>query len=124
MERDKVEGRARLACCVVLTPQAMLQKVAGESPAATGRVRTADARRGQRAADSGDGKIVKLVKLLGCAPPVADVRLVPNLPVPGFDLFAAVTIEAMPHPLINEFAPLVVVLGRIGPARVNLFVAG
>ena len=46
---------------------------------------SADPRRRQRALQAVSGVVVQLLKLLGRAAPVADVRLVPDLPVPALD---------------------------------------
>ena len=65
----------------------------------------ADFRRRQRAAHGVDGVVVQLVKLLRRAAPVADVRLVPDLPIPRLDFLAAVSLDAMLHPLVDQLAP-------------------
>src|SRR5262249_24430502 len=122
MKGDKIERRAGLARCVVFFPQAMLQKVAREASAAACRVGAADTRRGQRAADGCDGVVVQLMKFLRRPTPIANVWLVPDFPVPRLDLFAAVSLQTMPHPLTDQLAPLVIVLRRIGPAGKNLVV--
>src|SRR6185369_2974853 len=106
MKRNKIERRAGLARGMVLSAEAVLEEFAREAAAAAGRIGPADAGRRQRPANGGDGIIVQLMKFLGRAAPVTDVRLVPNLPVPRFDLLAAVTLDAMPHPLLDQLAPL------------------
>ena len=68
------------------------------------------------------GVVVQLVELLGRAAPVADVRLVPHLPVPLLHFGAAVPLDAVLRPLVDELAPLRVVLRRVGPAGVDLVV--
>src|SRR5262245_15889937 len=54
--------------------------------------------------------------------PVADVGLVPDLPPPAFDFFFSVSLDRVFHPLIDELAPLVVVLWRVRPAGVDVVV--
>ena len=69
------------------------------------------------------GVVVELVELLRRAVPVADVRLVPDFPVPALDFALAVPLDRVAHPLVDELAPLVVVLRRIRPAGVDRAVA-
>src|SRR5262249_32337300 len=52
--------------------------------------------------------------------PISNVRLIPQLPIPGADLFFAVTLDRMEYPLPDQLRPLRVILRRIGPAGVNL----
>ena len=92
--------------------------------AAAGRVGAADPGRRQRAAHAVDGVVVELVELLRRAAPVADVRLVPDLPVPRLHLGAAVLLDAVSRPLVDQLAPFRVVLRRIGPAGEDLVVPG
>jgi len=82
----------------------------------TGSGGTADARRRQRAFHRRGGVVVQPVVFLGRAFPVADVGFVPNLPIPGLDLAAAVTLDGMEHPLAHQLSPAGVVFRRVGPA--------
>ena len=75
----------------------MLKEFAGEPAAAAGGVRAADPRGGERAFDPVHGKIVEPQEFLGRALPVADVRLVPHLPVPRLDFLLAPPIDAVLH---------------------------
>ena len=79
----------------------------------------ADFGAGQGAANGVDGDIVEAVKFGGRAVPVAAVGFVPNFPVPGLDFGLAVFVNAMFGPLIDQFAPFGVILGRVGPAGVD-----
>ena len=101
----------------------MLDEAAGETAAVTGRVGPANLRRGQRTANARDRVIVQLQKLFWSSAPIANVRFVPNLPVPRFDFLSAVAVDAMLGPLVGQLAPLVVVLRRIRPAGVDFLVA-
>src|SRR2546428_2780207 len=94
-----------------------------EPATAAGGVRTADLRRGQGAPHGVDSVVVQLAKFFGRPAPVADVRLVPDLPIPGLNLSAAVFIDAVFCPLEDEFRPLLVILRRISPTCVNLVVS-
>src|SRR5439155_3088194 len=91
---------------------------------AAGGVRTTNLRRGQRAPYGVDRVIVQLAKFFRRPAPVADVRLVPTLPVPCLDLGAAMFFEAMPGPLEDQFRPLPVIFRRISPTGVNLVISG
>src|SRR5205814_2196350 len=55
--------------------------------------------------------------------PVADVRLVPDLPIPGLNLSAAIFFDAVFRPLEDEFRPLRVIFRWMGPAGVYFVVA-
>ena len=79
-------------------------------------------RRRQRPPHAVDGVVVQLAELLGRAAPVADVGLVPGLPVPGLDLGLAVLLDAVLRPLVDEVAPLLEILRGVGPAGVDLVV--
>src|SRR5690606_14514760 len=123
VERDEVEGRARLARRVIRSAKAMLDEIARETAAASRGVGAADAGLRNRAANGRHGVVVELQELLARALPVADVRLVPGLPPPGLDLLLAVALRAVLRPLVDEIAPARVVLRRIGPTGVDLLVA-
>ena len=79
--------------------QAVLEEVAEElGPPAESRpgdLGPADSRRRQGPLDGVDGVVIELVVLLGRPPPVEDVRLVPDLPVPLLDLGPAVALDAV-----------------------------
>src|ERR1019366_3324627 len=70
----------------------------------------------QRALHGSGGVIVELVVFLRSASPIGDVRLVPQLPTPGEHFILAVTLHRVADPLVHEFTPIPVVLGRIRPA--------
>src|SRR5262249_52568368 len=57
-----------------------------------------------------------------CAAPVTDVRLIPDLPVPGLKLGPAIFFQTMFRPLENELRPFLIVLWRIGPSSIDVFV--
>ncbi len=107
---------------VVGAAQAVLEEVAQERILSARRVRPAHPGRGQGAAHGVHGVVVELVELFGSAFPVADVGLVPDLPVPLLDLGAAVLLDGVLDPLVDELGPLGVVLRRIGPAGVDVVV--
>src|SRR5262245_25355665 len=65
---------------------------------------------------------MQLAKLLRRAAPITDVGFVPNLPVPLLDFDAPITLDTMFRPLINQLAPLGVILRRVGPTSENLIV--
>ena len=122
VERDEIDRRAGLASRVVGASQLVLEEVTRELTAVPGGVRSTDPRGRQCAADGVDGVIVQLPELFGRAAPVADVRLVPGLPVPLFDFGASVLLDAMPGPRVNQVPPFLVVGRRVRPARVDLLV--
>src|SRR6266700_2451976 len=51
--------------------------------------------------------------------PILDVRLVPNLPKPRFDFGIAVTCSEVKDELKDKLRPLLIVLRRVRPARVD-----
>ena len=122
VERHEVDRRADLAGREVGAAQLVLVEVARELAAVAGGVGAADLRRRQRPPHAVDGVVVQLAELLGRAAPVADVGLVPGLPVPGLDLGLAVLLDAVLRPLVDQVAPLLVVLRGVGPAGVDLVV--
>ena len=120
MEREEIERGADLARGVVGSAQAVLDKVAEEPgrlrSSRPGDLRAAHARGRQRPLDGVCGVVVEPVVVLGRLPPVHDVRLVPDFPIPSLDLGAAVAAGTVGHPLVDQLAPLAVIAGRIGPA--------
>ena len=123
-KETKSSGVPIFAGRVIRAAQAVLEEVAHERAAAAGDVRSADARRRQRAAHGVDRVVVQLVEFLRRAAPVADVRLVPHLPVPRLDFARPYRSTQCFDPLVDELAPLRVVLRRIGPAGEDLVVPG
>src|SRR6185295_11903974 len=101
--------RPDLARGVVRAAQAVLDEAAedllGACAIRPGHVRAADARRRQRALQAVSREVVQLLKLLRRAAPVADVRLVPDFPVPTGDLGPAVLRHRVLRPLVDEVAP-------------------
>ena len=62
--------------------------------------------------------VIQHIKFFGCAfPVVAQVRLVPQLPIPGCDFGSTVALGAVPHQCVYQIIPLAVVLGRTGPTH-------
>src|SRR5436309_794569 len=59
---------------------------------------------------------MELVKILGRAAPVTDVRLVPYFPIPRLDFGTPIPFHAMFGPLVDQLGPFFVILGRISPA--------
>src|SRR5262249_43409705 len=112
-----------LSAGVVGAVNTVFEEVAQVSPSAR-RVRTADPGAGDCTADAIDRIVVQLPELFGGPAPVADVRLVPDLPIPRFDLAPAVSLEAMIRPSKPQVGPLAVVLRRERPACVDLFISG
>jgi hypothetical protein len=82
-------------------------------------VGAADAGGRERALHRVGGVIVKLEELLRRPLPVADVRLVPQLPVPALDLGAAILFDRVADPLKDQFRPLRVIARRVRPAGEN-----
>src|SRR5205814_3558827 len=83
-------------------------------------LRTVDLRARQGTFLAVRGALIRLQALLGRAAPVADARLVSHLPEPTLYLGAAVPSYGMAHPLIDQLAPLGVVLWRVRPTGVDL----
>src|SRR5262245_25271931 len=99
----------------------MLEKIAQEfrgafAPRAC-RMRTTNAGSGQGAFDRVNAVVVQLVVLLRRSLPIADIRFVPNLPVPGLDCGPSVLLDAMSNPLVEQFGPLLIIFRWIGPTR-------
>ena len=122
MEGDEVERGTLRTGRVVRPAQAVLEEIAQERIVSARRVRPAHPGRGQGAAHRVHGVVVELVELFGSSLPVADVGLVPDLPVPLLDFGAAVLLDGVLDPLVDELGPLPVVLRRIGPAGVDVVV--
>src|SRR2546428_10883733 len=99
MERYEVERCADPAGRVVGAAQTMFDEFPCEPATAAGGVRAADLRRGQGAPHGVDSVVVQLAKFFGRPAPVADVRLVPDLPIPRLHFSAAVFIDAVFRPL-------------------------
>src|SRR5689334_10801226 len=85
-------------------------------------IRSPDPRRRQCAPDRIHRVVVELVILLGRALPISDIRLVPDLPQPRLHLCLSIALHAVSGPLKDEFGPLLVILGRVGPTRVDIVV--
>src|SRR5437667_96045 len=86
MKGNKIDRRPDLSRYVIVAPQAMIEEFPCESSAATSSVCTPDFRRGQSAPHRIDGVIVEFAEFLRCAPPITNVGLVPDLPIPGLRL--------------------------------------
>src|SRR5213593_2468470 len=80
-------------------------------------MRTSDLRRRQRALQATGGVVVEFEVLFRRALPVADVRLVPHFPIPARYLLAAVLLDLVPSPSVDQLRPPCVVARRIGPTR-------
>ena len=76
----------------------------------------------ESAAHCVDGVVVEGEELCLAASPVADVGLVPGLPVPRLHFGPAVYLDAVLGPLIDRLGPFGTVLGRVCPACINLIV--
>src|SRR5436190_4292156 len=55
-------------------------------------------------------------EFFGCSFPVANVRLIPNLPIPQTHLGTSVPFDTVASPLVHEFAPFLIVFWWVGPA--------
>src|SRR5205807_551216 len=93
----------------------VLEEIARPPATAAGAVRPAHARSRQRAAHTGNSVIMKSVKILWCAAPIADVCFVPGFPVPRFHFGFSVTLNAVFRPLISQLTPFGVIFRRISP---------
>src|SRR5450631_2687298 len=93
---DEVEGRAFAAGGGVYSGGAVLEKLAKKRlgvVADAGGFRASDAGLRPFLAKGGGGEIVKAVVFRSRALPVADVRLVPDFPQPGFGLLAEALVQ-------------------------------
>ena len=124
VEGDEVERRARLPCGIVVSTRTVLQKllkvVCGLCVTRAGCRRAAYSGFGQGAPHAIYRIVIKAVVFLRSTAPVADVGLIPNLPVPRLRLGLAVAQNAMQGQLVDQLAPLLEFFGRIGPAHVKL----
>src|SRR5947208_978158 len=100
----------------------MLDEFAGEWTAAASGVGPTHSGCRQRAAHGIDSEVVQLEKFLGRSAPIPDVRLIPDLPIPGFDFALPVFLHTMLSPLKNEFRPLPVILRRVSPTGIDFVV--
>src|SRR5690242_3303544 len=123
MKADEIQTSTRLASGVVLLVSAMLEKGAkkfcGFWVSRARGVGPADSSFGQRAQNCFHTKVVELEVFFRCAFPIVDVRFVPNLPKPRFGFGIAITGAEVPDELKDKVRPLLIVLRRIRPARVN-----
>ncbi len=89
-------------------------------------VGAADTRFGEGPADGAHRRIVQFEEFLARSAPVIlrQIGFVPGFEIPCPDLIAAITIDAMPDPLIDQFVPFGVVPGGIGPACLEVVEAG
>src|SRR4051812_37218322 len=110
MEGNEIERRAALGAREISAAQAMLQELAREGATAAGGIPAAPPFRRQRAFHAVDGVVVQFEEFVRFAAPIADVGLVPDLPIPGFHLGAAMFFDAMLRPLENQFFPFGVIL--------------
>ena len=104
-----------------LTPRRQCSRKPRRNRGGLGRPRPRDLGpshpRGGQGALHGVGRmVVELMVLFGSPPPVEDVRLVPDLPVPLLNLRPPVAGHAVRRPLEDQLAPLAIIAGRIGPA--------
>ncbi len=114
VEGDEVEGRARAAGAVVLAGGAMLQELPEDGVPGTGGAAAADLRRRQRVLHGRRRVVVGLQELLRRGQPVeAQVRLVPEVPVPLRDDILAVALRLVPHHRVHQVVPPVVVARRV-----------
>src|SRR5271157_1542484 len=109
VEREEIERGADLARGVVGPAQAVLDEVTEEPgrlrSSRPGDLRPAHARGRQRPLDGVHGVVMEPMVVLGCAPPVHDVQLVPDFPVPLLDLGAARAAGTVGHPLVDPARP-------------------
>ena len=117
---DEVERSARSAGCGVGAVIAVLQELAQERRGLRARWtragRPADFRRWKRALHGRSRVVVQLVVLFRSSVPIRDVGFVPDFPIPGLHLVLPVLLHAVLHPLVDQLAPFVVILGRIRPS--------
>src|SRR6185369_7424202 len=95
MKGNKIQRRALRAGRIILSPQTVLEKITHELPATAGGVRTTNPRRRQRPPHAGNRKVMKFAEFLRRAPPITDVRFVPNLPVPLLDFSPAISFDTV-----------------------------
>src|SRR2546421_8509073 len=121
-----VERRSSLPGGVVAPSQAVFEEIAeeflGARASGPGDVRPPDARRRQRPLQALGGVVIELEVFLRRALPISDIRFVPDLPPPALHFRAAVLLDRVSHPLIDERPPSVVVRRRVRPACKNLAV--
>ena len=111
MEGDEVQAGPALAADGVGGPFAFAGAVGQEGvhearrPLAPGDGGPAHLDLPQGPGEPGHGVVVEVAVLLHGAPPVGDVRLVPQLPVPAAHLFPAVALDAVPGQLEHQLLP-------------------
>src|SRR5262249_28305618 len=120
VKTDVVERRSGLSRRSVSASQAVLEKIAQKllclRAVWSGDMRPADPGRRERALQCVRGEVVKLEIFFGCGLPVADIRFVPEFPVPALNFFASVAADRVTHPLVDQVGPFSVVPRRIRPS--------
>ncbi len=116
VEGEEVCGRADLTGRIVGTGGDVAKEAVHQSTAGACDVRSADPRVRQCAAHAVHRIVVQPIKIFGSASPVeVEVRLVPHLEVPALHFVPPVTLDVVAGPFVEQFGPLAVVAGRIGP---------
>ncbi len=116
----KSSGEPILPVTQFVPCRAVIEKLAQEISARSAcRFRPADSSRWQCAAHAVHGVIVELEIIRPRTVPVANVRFVPDFPIPLAHFVRAVFFNAMFRPLINQFAPFCIIRWRIGLASAD-----
>src|SRR5690348_6624187 len=123
MKADEIQTSANLSGGVVLLVGAVLQehaqKLSGFRTGRASRIGPANTGFGQGAKNGVDAEVIELEKLFRSSLPIVDVRFVPNLPKPRFDFGIAITGAEVLDELEDKVRPLLIVLRRMRPSRVD-----
>src|SRR5207248_365980 len=111
----EVEPRALPTGHRVGTGRAVSKELLQKADARTRRGRTPDLRSGQHAGHGRDRDVIEAAVLLHRALPVADVRLVPQLPIPRADDVGAIAIAIPLHGGGHQVVPAPEVTRGPGP---------
>ena len=115
VEGDKVKRGAGTAGDIVGALGAVQQECVQELAARTaGGFRPTHAGGGKGATNAVHGVVIEFAVVGDGAMPVADVRFVPDFPIPAGDFGGTILLHAVFGPLIGKFTPLRIVFGRIG----------
>jgi hypothetical protein len=124
MKGNKIKRSSFFARRIVRVFHTVLEKPFHELAATVRNIRTTDSGSWQRTSNRRDSSIMQIEELLGGSFPIVYVWLVPCLPVSCSSFRSAVAFDTMLGPLIDEFAPIVIVLRRLCPATKQFFESG
>src|SRR5579863_4499730 len=123
VKTDEIQARTNFPAYKVRLVRAMVKKFAQKFRSlwirSSGAVRAPDAGFRKRPQNGVNSKIVKLEVFFGRPFPIVDVGFVPHFPQPGFHFSVAIALPKVANESKHQFCPLLIILWRICPSRVN-----